>query len=67
MVSESEFGKDPGFDDPLEGQGEGQYFDSESAQHFDSEKLTHFSSAPDGIRTSGHGVYWIPLNQVPSK
>ena len=34
--------------------------DNESAQHFDSEKLSKFCScAPDGIRTSVHGIPWI--------
>ena len=33
--------------------------DNDSAQHFDSKKLTNFSCAPDGIRTSGHGIHWI--------
>ena len=32
--------------------------DNESA-HFDSEKLNFVVCAPDRIRTSGHGIYWI--------
>ena len=39
--------------------GMGHTDNDESAQHFDSEKLSIFSCAPDGIRTSYHGIHWI--------
>ena len=35
-------------------------------KHFDSEKLSQFfkNCAPDGIRTSGHGILWISRLQL---